>query len=104
MRRMNVPSVWRANSQLKSAERAPPTCNDPVGDGAKRTRGPTGSRLEAPLPSVVPGERTTEAPGLFLEDPVHHLGIGQQELSKLTAAQREVVDAGTGDDVGRRQV
>jgi hypothetical protein len=33
-----VPPRPRANSQLKSAVRAPPTCKYPVGDGAKRTR------------------------------------------------------------------
>src|SRR5262245_22028381 len=38
MRRMFTPPCWRANSQLKSAVRALPTCNCPVGDGAKRTR------------------------------------------------------------------
>src|SRR5262245_56870398 len=38
MRRMKAPSCWRANNQLKSAVRAPPTCRNPVGEGAKRTR------------------------------------------------------------------
>ncbi len=38
MRRTNVPPCRRANSQLKSAVRAPPTCRYPVGDGANRTR------------------------------------------------------------------
>lgn len=37
-RMMNLPFFWRASSQLKSAVRAPPTCSEPVGDGAKRTR------------------------------------------------------------------
>jgi len=35
---MNVPPVWRAKSQLKSAVRAPPMWRCPVGEGAKRTR------------------------------------------------------------------
>ena len=38
MRRMNVPSLPRASSQLKSAVRALPTCSCPVGLGANRTR------------------------------------------------------------------
>ena len=38
MRRMNVPPVPRASSQLNSAVRALPTCSWPVGLGAKRTR------------------------------------------------------------------
>src|SRR5947209_9635112 len=39
MRRMKVPPLWRAKSQLNRAVRAPPTCRKPVGEGAKRTRG-----------------------------------------------------------------
>src|SRR5207247_11157212 len=38
MRKMNVPPVWRAYSQLNSAVRAPPMCKKPVGLGANRTR------------------------------------------------------------------
>src|SRR5580692_2093600 len=38
IRRTNVPPVFRAQSQLKSAVRTPPMCRYPVGDGAKRTR------------------------------------------------------------------
>src|SRR5215203_2471388 len=38
-RRMKVPPVLRAQSQLKRAVRAPPMWRYPVGDGAKRTRG-----------------------------------------------------------------
>jgi hypothetical protein len=34
MRRTNVPLFLRANSQLKSAVRTPPTCSEPVGLGA----------------------------------------------------------------------
>jgi hypothetical protein len=34
-----VPPLWRAYSQLKMKVRALPTCRNPVGDGAKRTRG-----------------------------------------------------------------
>mgnify|MGYP001807202628 CR=1 FL=1 len=37
-RRMNLPPILRAYSQLKRAVRAPPTCRLPVGEGAKRTR------------------------------------------------------------------
>src|SRR5580698_5717929 len=37
-RRISVPASCFANSQLKSAVRAPPTCRYPVGEGAKRTR------------------------------------------------------------------
>src|SRR3954470_2713470 len=37
-RRITVPPVWRAKSQLKMKVRALPTCRKPVGDGAKRTR------------------------------------------------------------------
>ena len=36
---MNVPPCLRAQSQLKSAVRAPPMCRYPVGEGANRTRG-----------------------------------------------------------------
>src|SRR5512133_537351 len=39
MRRMNVPPLRRAHSQLNSAVRAPPMWRYPVGDGANRTRG-----------------------------------------------------------------
>ena len=38
MRTMNVPPVWRAYSQLNSADRMLPTCGSPVGLGAYRTR------------------------------------------------------------------
>src|SRR5215210_189796 len=38
MRNTNVPPWWRANAQLNSAVRARPTCGDPVGLGAIRTR------------------------------------------------------------------
>ena len=38
MRRTKVPPCRRANSQLKSAVRAPPMWRYPVGDGANRTR------------------------------------------------------------------
>src|ERR1700722_16494661 len=38
MRRIMVPCCRRANNQLNSAVRAPPTCKYPVGDGANRTR------------------------------------------------------------------
>ncbi len=38
MRSTKAPPWRRANSQLKSAVRAPPTCRKPVGDGANRTR------------------------------------------------------------------
>src|SRR5436189_4693290 len=55
-RKMNVPLVCRANSQLNSAVRAPPMCSDPVGLGAKRTR--TG-RVEAVVTRDLPGEKNT---------------------------------------------
>ena len=51
MRRMKTPPWWRANSQLKSAVRAPPTCRCPVGLGANRTRI---SRLIARAPPAPP--------------------------------------------------
>src|SRR3954465_4316272 len=35
---MNTPFCLRAQSQLKSAVRAPPMCRYPVGEGANRTR------------------------------------------------------------------
>src|SRR6266478_1234118 len=38
MRRINVPPVWRAYSQLNKAVRAPPMWRKPVGLGANRTR------------------------------------------------------------------
>src|SRR5438270_2660796 len=53
MRRTNVPPVWRAYSQLNSAARALPTCRNPVGAGAKRTRGPA-TAAEATLTLAMP--------------------------------------------------
>src|SRR6185437_14635153 len=44
--RTSVPPSCRAKSQLNRAVRAPPTCKYPVGDGAKRTRGPAEEKLE----------------------------------------------------------
>ena len=38
MRRIIVPPLWRAYSQLKMKVRALPMCRNPVGEGAKRTR------------------------------------------------------------------
>ncbi|GAB2832854.1 hypothetical protein GCM10022221_34560 [Actinocorallia aurea] len=38
IRRTKVPPVCWAMAQLNRAERAPPTWNMPVGEGAKRTR------------------------------------------------------------------
>src|SRR6516162_9251845 len=38
MRKRNAPLLCRAKSQLKIAERNPPICKCPVGDGANRTR------------------------------------------------------------------
>src|SRR6266478_4167570 len=38
-RRIMVPLLWRAYSQLKMKVRALPTWRNPVGEGAKRTRG-----------------------------------------------------------------
>src|ERR1700726_661468 len=38
-RRIMVPPLWRAYSQLKIKVRALPTCRKPVGEGANRTRG-----------------------------------------------------------------
>jgi hypothetical protein len=37
---MYVPLSRRAKRRLYSAVRAPPTCRNPVGEGANRTRGP----------------------------------------------------------------
>ena len=34
-----MPPLWRAYNQLKIKVRALPTCRNPVGEGAKRTRG-----------------------------------------------------------------
>ena len=51
MRRMNVPPDCFARHQLNSADRADPTWNIPVGDGANRTRSGRsviGSRLSTP--------------------------------------------------------
>src|SRR2546426_6587482 len=58
MRRTKAPRWWRANSQLKSAVRAPPTWRWPVGLGAKRTR--TASLMSVQLEQATPrrgGER-----------------------------------------------
>ena len=52
LRKINVPPLARANSQLYNAVRAPPTWRYPVGDGANRTRTvtppPPGSRALPP--------------------------------------------------------
>src|SRR5438094_9399141 len=52
IRRMKTPPWWRANSQVNSAVRAPPTWRWPVGLGAKRTRtsDAISVRLEQPAP------------------------------------------------------
>ncbi len=57
MRIRNLPPVWRANSQLKSAARAVPMCIIPVGEGAMRvTTGGAGSDIALPGPRAdVPG-------------------------------------------------
>src|SRR5687767_6952423 len=38
MRRTSAPSFCRAKSSANSTVRTPPMCNEPVGEGAKRTR------------------------------------------------------------------
>src|SRR4029077_2164106 len=38
MRSSILPPTWRADSQLKSAVRAPPTCREPGGEGGERAR------------------------------------------------------------------
>src|SRR3989449_11744801 len=53
MRRTKAPRWWRANSQLKSAVRAPPTWRWPVGPGANRTR--TGEAISVRLEQPAPG-------------------------------------------------
>src|SRR2546426_35870 len=53
MRRTKAPRWWRANSQLKSAVRAPPTWRWPVGLGANRTR--TGEAISVRLEQPTPG-------------------------------------------------
>src|SRR5205823_13527355 len=54
----------RANSQLNSAVRAPPTWRNPVGDGAKRTRGPeaTRARYRPPVASPVMAKTSVLTP------------------------------------------
>src|ERR1700761_1993152 len=63
MRSRNLPPVWRAYSQLKSAARAVPMCIIPVGEGAMRvtTGGFGGDFGETGSGIAVPG---TRAPGL----------------------------------------
>src|SRR5262245_4530186 len=61
MRRTNTPPVRRANSQLNSAVRAPPTCRYPVGEGAKRTRGAVIRRGFAFYPSRADPVESREA-------------------------------------------
>src|SRR6478672_10422176 len=56
MRRISVPSLPRASSQLKSAVRALPTCNWPVGLGAKRN-------LIVLKPGLRPGPRLGRSRG-----------------------------------------
>src|SRR3712207_157898 len=48
MRSTKTPPCCLANSQLCSAERAPPTWNIPVGDGANRTRTVTPPAYRSP--------------------------------------------------------
>src|SRR5437867_5387007 len=49
IRSTNVPWRCSAYTQLNSADRAPPTWNIPVGEGAKRTRTVTPFSLRAPV-------------------------------------------------------
>src|SRR5436309_13922940 len=55
MRRTKAPRWWRANSQLNSAVRAPPTWRWPVGLGAKRTR--TSDAISVRLEQSTPRRR-----------------------------------------------
>ena len=99
MRSTKVPPLWRASSQLKSAVRAPPTCRNPVGDGAKRTRtGRSGRRR--PL-GHLPG-----SPAPALDEQIDGRGRGQHEDrgGQQPADQRvaeRVPDGGVGG-LGRR--
>src|ERR1700722_19087747 len=57
-RRIMVPPLWRAYNQLKMNVRALPTCRNPVGDGAKRTRGLTVA--DGPLDDALCGKGLLE--------------------------------------------
>src|SRR5688500_14520249 len=60
MRRRNSPPSWRAKSQLKRAVWTPPKWRNPVGLGAKRTRG--GTRLG--YPRMIPGAHVSVTGGI----------------------------------------
>src|SRR5215472_11017924 len=57
MRSTYWPPCLRANSQLNSAERTPPMCRKPVGDGAKRSRTLMSRNLVARLGALVGAQR-----------------------------------------------
>src|SRR5687767_4041295 len=94
MRRMKVPPCRRANSQLKSAVRAPPTWRCPVGLGAKRTR--TALVISVPLEQAAPlggGEPTDAraADGRIPEEIVVDVG-GERRPHRQRRVQQEALE------------
>src|SRR5262249_34790677 len=63
-RSRNLPPVWRAYSQLKSAVRTPPTCSMPVGLGANRVTTVIGS-----IPAAIRGRECYQGRPLHAPSP-----------------------------------
>jgi len=70
-----VPALWRAYNQLKINVLALPTCRNPVGEGAKRTRGfePAADSLEDVPPHVRPPDDAPSGKGLLEESVIRNL-------------------------------
>lgn len=63
-RNTKAPPVWRAHSQLKSADRMTPMCAKPVGLGAKRTRAGCGPAAALGRLAVADGAGATLDEGI----------------------------------------
>src|SRR5690606_26900118 len=108
MRSTNVPPVCLATAQLNSAERAPPTWNMPVGDGAKRTRtselpaaGVTGTAQLATTRRIARGRRTRRRSDLA---PHHGVGEHPDALDLALHAVPGLDRADTGRGAGEQHV
>src|SRR5487761_2661418 len=112
MRKMNVPSLPRANSQLKRLARAEPTWKYPVGEGANLTLGPvtdllldrdravgtTGDRLGHPLGELGAGVFVQDVEVTVVAD-LEDLG-GDAHADRVAGAQVEVDVDLHGDSFG----
>ncbi|GHH68059.1 hypothetical protein GCM10017772_10880 [Promicromonospora soli] len=82
MRSTNVPPSCFATAQLKSVERALPTWNMPVGDGAKRTR-----MGELPGAGNVTGTSLSGGTDTVPRSPVPQ--VADQEPAGVTGTRRD---------------